>query len=534
VTLLEQLAQPLLTARQDFSAAFMIINQIKAALPETPDAGLAPLFQICEQLMTDPGYRCQKQAYFFYRSVAQTLQRVALRSDTGEDPDPRRALQLLNTGMMQSHEALRRAMAETLGSLPLAIDRVPQGPEPIDGGMLPESPPLCDARWLADRGIQRINGWEWQGRSLRAVTRSGEMLVVKCLRKDEDPASLVREAAWMDYLKTVAASYDRTFVIPRSLPHDQGHLVKAPVASRHAPVGTGLHPQRYAIAFTVSPDYFHYPNEAHPQRRLDARQISEVLGRNAWLLGRLMAEGIAHTALIPLFHNRAQGHRREDGGRYRWPHAGRLDRWLASCRYPNFGVSGLRDFEHFERVEGRPCFRYEIIGSHLISLVLVAGSYFRQQRPDRVGFDASGRPVDVRDLFDRELFQNMLRDIFRFYYEGFTDGVWCAHQPVMPDITVDRMIEEMGVDRHMEEVLRVADQGAMDRSTFAAFLEARGIPRDEARQMPKGREDIPLMTGPHLGGFNQAISLPELIAFAATGSARCVLGRFRREREGLI
>ena len=101
MTLLEQLAQPLLTARQDFSAAFMIINQIRATLPETPDAGLASLFQICEQLMTDPGYQCQKQAYFFYRSVAQTLQRVALRSNTGEDPAPRRALQMLNTGMIR-------------------------------------------------------------------------------------------------------------------------------------------------------------------------------------------------------------------------------------------------------------------------------------------------------------------------------------------------------------------------------------------------------------------------------------------------
>ncbi len=532
--LFEQLTQPLLTARQDFSAAFMIINQIKAAFPKTLDTHLEPVFMVCEQLMADPGYRRQKQAYFFYRSVAQTLQRVVLQPHAEESPDQRRALQLLNTGMLQPHEALRRAMAEILGSLPLAIDRAPQGLDPIAEDAIPESPPRCDARWLADRGIQRINGWAWQGRSLRAATHTGEMLVVKCLRKDENPARLAREAVWMDFLKTAAASYDRKFVIPRSLPHDQGYLVKAPAASRRPPAGTDLHPRRYAIAFTVSPDYFHYPNEARPERRLDACQIGEVLGRNAWLLGRLMAEGIAHTALIPLFHNRAQGHRREDGGRYRWPHAGRLDRWLASCRYPNFGVSGLRDFEHFERVAGRLRFRYEIIGSHLISLVLVAGSYFRQQRPDRVGFDASGHPVDVRDLFDRDLFKAMIRDIFRSYYEGFTDDTWCVHQPVMPDTTVDRMIEEMGVDRHMEEVLRVADQGAMDQATFAAFLEARGIPRDEALQIPKGREDIPLMTGPHLGGFNQAISLPELIAFAATGSARCVMGRFRREREGLI
>ena len=31
--------------------------------------------------------------------------------------------------------------------------------------------------------------------------------------------------------------------------------------------------------------------------------------------------------------------------------------------------------------------------------------------------------------------------------------------------------------------------------------------------------DIPLTTGPHLGGFNQQISLPELIEFVAAASA---------------
>lgn len=51
--------------------------------------------------------------------------------------------------------------------------------------------------------------------------------------------------------------------------------------------------------------------------------------------------------------------------------------------------------------------------------------------------------------------------------------------------------------------------------------------------MPRGREDIPLLTGPHLGGFNQAISLPELTAFAATGAARCVAARFSHETDGL-
>jgi hypothetical protein len=346
---------------------------------------------------------------------------------------------------------------------------------------------------------------------------------------DEDPASLYLESAWMDHLRHLPEPLERPFHIPRPLINGQGALIQAPRESRCPPAGTVLHPKRYAIAFLAAPAYFHYPNDTATQRRLNGDRIRDVLGHNAWLLGRLMAMGIAHTAPIPLFHNRAQRHRREDDGRYRWTHAGRLDRWLASCRYPNFGVSGLRDFEHFEHVMGRTRRRYETIGSHLISLLLVAGSYFRNQAPDRIGFDAAGQPVDTRDLFDRPLLQIMIDDIYQAYYEGFTGEALPEDMAITPTHLADRMIEEMGVDRHMEEILRVVDQDAMDPAMFVSFLQSRGIPRKVAAGMPKGKNDIPLMTGPHLGGFNQPISLPELIEFAAVGAARCVAGRFRRE-----
>jgi hypothetical protein len=137
--------------------------------------------------------------------------------------------------------------------------------------------------------------------------------------------------------------------------------------------------------------------------------------------------------------------------------------------------------------------------------------------------------VDVRDLFDRHLFQAMTREIFEAYYEGFTGTPLPEDQQIAPAYLVDRMIDEMGVDRHMEEILRVVDQDAMDPAMFVSFLHSRGIPRKVAARMPKGQEDIPLMTGPHLGGFNQPISLPELIDFAALGAARCVSARFQKE-----
>ena len=536
VTLLEQLTAPHLAARQDFSAAFMAMNRIKDVLRVDAHVPVAPVFTLCEQVVASPAYQRQKQAYFLYQAAAEALQLVALRPDPGgRSADRRRALALLNSGMDLPHEAPRRAMAEALGMLPLAVDRVPVASEPMatDVSASLDGLPRCDVDWLADYNIHCLNGWVWQGRSLLAETRSGDVLVVKCLRADEDPRALRRESAWMDYLRGLPDSLERPFHIPRPLVHGQGLLVKAPPDAPPPPDRTALHPKRLAMAFLASSTYFHYPNETEDRRRLNDSQVREILSRNAWLLGRLMAMGIAHNAPIPLFHNRAQRHRREDGGRYRWTHAGRLDRWLASCRYPNFGASGLRDFEHFEVVTGRARCRYEIIGSHLISLLLVAGSYFRSKAPDRMGLDLSGQPVDTRDLFDRSLLQTMIGDIYRAYYEGFTGGVFPEDTSIIPSHLADRMIEEMGVDRHMEEILRVVDQDAMDRFTFTSFLENRGLPRRVALRKTKGQHDIVLMTGPHLGGFNQAISLPELIDFAAAGAARCVAGRFCMEQDGL-
>jgi hypothetical protein len=464
-----------------------------------------------------------------YRSVTEIL-RIVITGAARDEKDQRcRALDLLLSGLASPHESLRRASAEGLGMLPLAVDQeLP--PEPEAEFHLPGSLPVIDADWLAGCGIQTMNGWSWAGRSLLAQTRSGNVLVVKCLRKGEEPIALHQEMAWMDHLGRIARPHQgRRFEIPKPLAHNESWLVRAPQASLKERPGSPLHPKRYAVAFLASPDYFHYPNEASPQRRLNEKALCEVLSRNAWLMGHFMAMGIAHTAPIPLFHNRAQRHRREDGGRYRWTHRGRLDRWLASCRHPNFGLSGLRDFEHFTAVAGQPRSRYEAIGSHLISLLLVAGSYFRQKAPQRIGFDAAGRPVDARDLFDRDLLNVLVREIWRAYAEGFAGEITADGDPVALDTLVDRMIDEMGVDRHMEEVLRVVDQETMSRPMFLAFLQSRGYALKEAQQLTKGKADIPLMTGPHLGGFNQPISLPELIDFAAAGAAHCVAERFRKE-----
>lgn len=526
---IEAYLQPLLEADQDFSSAFTLLNRLPEIVADAADDRLDTVVQACERVLHAKAYRFQKQAYFLYRAVAQTLQQTATRVvSAGAAEDRRRSLALMLNSLDADHDSLRRAMAEGAGTLPLAVDRRPP-PGVEAASAAEEAAPLCDGAWLAARGVQAFNGWSWRGRSMLAATRAGDVLVLKRLRKGEDPAALCREAAWMAHLNTIVLPPTCRFDVPRPLAHDNGWLVRAPWQPDQPREVEPLHLRRYALAFLAPPDYFHYPNEADPARRLTGEQLCEVLTRNARLMGDLMGRGIAHSAPIPLFHNRAQMHRREDGGRYRWTHAGRLDRWLGSCRHPNFGLSGLRDFEHFEALAGRPLRRYEAIGSQLISLILVAGSHFRNKAPERVGWDTAGRPVDARDLFDRDFFAALLGHIYEAYYEGFSGQSVPAGERPDTAALVDRLIEEMGVDRHMEEILRVADQDAMDRRAFVAFLCSRGMAPRVAAGLPQGREDIPLMTGPHLGGFNQPISLPELIAFAATGAARCVAGRFRQE-----
>jgi len=61
---------------------------------------------------------------------------------------------------------------------------------------------------------------------------------------------------------------------------------------------------------------------------------------------------------------------------------------------------------------------------------------------------------------------------------------------------------------------------------FKEFLLDRGYSEKNIAKLKKGGEDISILTGPHLGGFNDRISLPELIKFLETASAYCIAGRY--------
>jgi hypothetical protein len=79
----------------------------------------------------------------------------------------------------------------------------------------------------------------------------------------------------------------------------------------------------------------------------------------------------------------------------------------------------------------------------------------------------------------------------------------------------------------MEEIFRATDQQEMSDDEFNEFLLARGFSRDNIHGLAKGLEDIAILTGPHLGGFNQRISLPELIHFTETAASYCIGDRYK-------
>jgi hypothetical protein len=96
------------------------------------------------------------------------------------------------------------------------------------------------------------------------------------------------------------------------------------------------------------------------------------------------------------------------------------------------------------------------------------------------------------------------------------------------------MIEEMGVDRYMEEVFRITDQIEMTDDEYRSFLREKKIFDDHNNQITlpeRGTIDIIIHSGPHLGGFSEAISLPELIDADRVMSALCIAGKYWKKKE---
>jgi hypothetical protein len=499
-----------------FAGAYMAAGDAHAFIAAHPCAVSETLVHTLADMLADSRHRTQSQCLQLYRRIAD-----ALVSAMSLAPDPnvgRHCFHRLHRLARSGRGALLRALAEAASALPLDFPHIArEHPGRI-------SPPRIALRDMCARfGIDRPEGFRQMGRSLVAAHGDrSRTVVIKVGGSGEDARRLLSEYHWMHWLAAWNSPSGQSFGVPEPVACNGHPLVRLTGAPRCGA----------ALVYIAPPGYFHYPNTHHAGKRPPPERLFDIMERNAVLLGELMASGLCHDAPIPLFHNRIQGHRRDDAGRYLWEHGGRLDQWLASCRYPNFGASGLRDFEHLRPLNGQTRSIHRSIGEHLLSLVLVVGAYFRAAVPGCRGMDGDGRPVDVRHQFDRELFQELIVRSWAGYFRGFAGsapGSPVPHLPHIPSL-VDDLVEAMGVDRHMEEVFRRDDQCGLDDGAFYRVLIDRGMTADAARGIRKGDADIRLMSGPHLGAFNGTISVPALIDFLAAAATLCILERHWRTR----
>ncbi len=478
----------LFSVSKGYNALFLAAGALENACEETPESLTRQGVQLLLATLADPQFETQRTSFFFYSRFAQILTSTAKQLGP-HHPISRTALQGLSS--LVAHATGNRHLALCHATGLLAPQTAPPPPLPAKTTVPCSCAELLN---LVEFPPQTLP--TFAGRSL-LYAHQEKILVIKCARPGEDPKGLASEWHWMKILGNRLA---RERHIPTPVAHPLLRMTGLPEGAASE---TG-------IAFLTTAAYFTYPNE--PLAPINTDQAVHVIGNAAYLFGHLAAHGILHTAPVPLFHNRVQTDRREDDGVYLWQKGGRLDRWLASCRYPNFGLSGLRDFEHIKTAPEMSTHEfYRTMGNQILSLLLVAGSHFRS-----LGGPSPASKDDHRHLFDIAKLNAMLTAIMNNYYRGYTgNGKDFPHEAGRTNLAV-RMVEEMGQDTHMEEVLRTRDQQEMGEKAFRQFLIDREYTQEEAQKMPRGTADIVLFTGPHLGHFNGKISCPELIEFTAT------------------
>ena len=431
--------------------------------------------------------------------------------------------------------SLKGRAAQRLARLPLST----KGPQ------LPSSQQNYYPDVSIDEVLARIKGANnprFISRSLVYDLESDKVLVIKLLKEKQNPSMLLTEALWVNYLGELQRKrhFDTVrFDIPKILEFGNNYVISLNSIPLKVPNELKLHPNNYTICFIASKDYFSYPNETLKDKIIPEEQFREVILSNSYLLGYLANLGIIHTDVISLFHNRPQRGRRVDRGGYQWWEEGRLDQWLVSCDYPNIGITGVRDFEHFIswQIDSLPLMYqdhsnlYYPVGTQLLSLLLISSSYFRNKDRARAGFDRDGNPIDVRNLFNKELLNELIAGIFKEYYRGFVEEVYEKDLPFDLASLAENIIEQMGIDRHMEETFRREDQREMSDKKFKAFLEESGFSKEEIAGFNKDQQNITIYTGPHLGRFNRAISLPEMTRAIERMSALMITGKYRHEKD---
>ncbi|MCB2181201.1 MAG: SidJ-related pseudokinase [Desulfobulbaceae bacterium] len=506
----------------DFPAKYMAACNLHSHITSQPFSVKKETIANLEKVMQSKQILRHRQSFFLFQVTARAMAAVV---ETTPSSLSMFALDSLKRLLHSSSGNPHRATTEALGSLPFLIPETPSCKFER-----PKAFPDVSWQQITDKaGEKNDEETVFAGRSLiTPLEQDDKILVIKCARQDEEVENLVTEVMWMDTLRHGNVSYPARFDIPEPVTCKGSHVFSLKNIPTPCPAKEKLHPHGLAIAFIAEKKYFAYANDPRHGNRFS--DFVDVMQQNALLLGSLCSRGIVHTAPIPLFHNRVQRNRRDDNGLYDWTRGGRLDQWLNSCQYPNLGHTGLRDFEHFTRIEESGEKLYWHIGSHILSLLLVVASYFRNLQADLRGIGVNGHPVDARHLFAPAHLRKAVKKVLHAYYRGFVGESLRDELPFDHDLLLSRMIDEMGVDTHMEEILRLVDQQSMTDSELQDFLMSRNFPEKKAAATVRGIADISLLTGPHLGGFNQPISIPELIEATASMAATCVLGRFTKER----
>ncbi len=504
-----------LTPEREFSAAYMDLRNLRGILQKSPDCADYSILKAVWDVIIEQRYSDQTMSRLLYRECAKTLAAVGAASSDSELSSQALSLQVQAASTCSEHASIEASAG--LGVLPFELV-LPEAPTNFSG----YAPSIT---W--DELIKRGEALEvptFSGRS--AVMKSAgddQIFAIKIAREGEIPDGLHLEGKWTEKLTGFSKNCEVRFDCPR--PFGVAGQVVFKVTNLPADAPSNLHKDGYAMAYHAHSDYFVYPNDDREGRRSDKDDFLEIMSRNTFILGQLAGKGIVHDAPIPLFHNRVQALRRTDEGVYEWHKFGRLDRWLESCRFPNFGLSGLRDFEHLQIMKPGSDKFYRGVGSHFMSILLVIGSWFRAQNPEMCGLDKNDEPIDARELFDADFFEVAVMDCFKEYYRGFTGSEFQNEIELHPAKLVKSMIEEMGVDRHMFEVMRIVDQKILDDQEFRDYLLKYGMDPAKVSELKKDEADVPLVTGPHLGDFNGAISLPEIVEWSAMAAGCCIAAK---------
>jgi len=264
------------------------------------------------------------------------------------------------------------------------------------------------------------------GRTLIAPINRGFLALKMCVNPG-DESRLLHEICMQEYLKKLPGLQGLS--VESTLPCPLKGIYRIREIPRHLREGICA-AEPHAIGYIAGREYFAYVNE--PQHSIQVmRRSLLVCARD---LARLTGMGLIHASLMPLYHRRGDGSEEDDGYCWQRKVAGRLEKWLESCRYPNLRLSGLADYEHLEvHQDIQPQRLQSHIGRHLFSLSLLLASYLKN----------SGQ-------LEENTLKSILEECFIQYYSTLARDPPGLDEAVDWDLLAGQMVEEMGSNKYSD------------------------------------------------------------------------------------